>query len=363
MSDAPDKESQTEEATDKKLHDSIERGDTPFSREAVLFASLIGSLLYASFFMRAGAQHMVAALQQLVDQAGQFRLGEGRNATALLAAVGDAAGQCVGPALLLLALCGVIAGAAQNPPQLVAERIAPKWDRLSPRAGWSRIFGARGATEFAKNLVKLGVVGLAVGLIVKREISQAEAEIFSDPSRLGDRLLTLGRGLFSAVAIAAGVLAAGDLVWSRFHWRRDLRMTRQEVKEEQKQLLGDPMVKARLRSVALDRSRKRMMSAVPTATLVVANPTHYAIALRYVREEGGAPKVVAKGMDLIALKIREIAEAHEIPVIEDRALARSMYDRVEVDQMIPPDFYRAIAEIIHFLNARRGQAAASRGAA
>lgn len=353
MSDAPDRESQTEEATDKKLHDSIERGDTPFSREAVLFASLIGSLLYAAFFLRSGALKLTVALQHLIDHAGQFQLGDGRNASSLLTEAFDAAGLCLAPAFALLAICGVIAAVAQNPPSLVAERIAPKWDRLSPRAGWSRIFGARGATEFGKNLAKLGVVGLAVGLIVKREIGQAEAEIFSDPSRLGDRLLTLGRGLFSAVAIAAGALAAGDLVWSRIHWRRDLRMTRQEVKEEQKQLLGDPMVKARLRSVALDRSRKRMMSAVPSATLVIANPTHYAIALRYVREEGGAPKVVAKGMDLIALKIREIAEQHEIPVIEDRALARSMYDRVEVDQMIPPDFYKAIAEIIHFLNARR----------
>lgn len=367
MSDAPDRESQTEEATDKKLHDSIERGDTPFSREAVLFASLLGTLLYATFFLRAGAQKLVTALQELIDQAGQFHLGEGRNAAVLIKAALEAAGACLVPAFVLLALCGVIAGAAQNPPQLVSERIAPKWERLSPRAGWARIFGARGATEFGKNLVKLAVIGLAVGLIVKREIGLAEAEIFSDPARLGDRLLTLGRGLFSAVAIAAGALAAGDLVWSRFHWRRDLRMTRQEVKEEQKQLLGDPMVKARLRSVALDRSRKRMMSAVPSATLVIANPTHYAIALRYVREEGGAPKVVAKGMDLIALKIREIAEQHEIPVIEDKALARSMYDRVEVDQMIPPDFYKAIAEIIHFLNSRRRpaatQTAATKGAA
>ena len=148
------------------------------------------------------------------------------------------------------------------------------------------------------------------------------------------------------------MLAAADLVWSRLHWKRDLRMSRQDVKDEQKQMLGDPLVKARLRSVALERSRKRMMSAVPTATLVVANPTHYAIALRYVREEGGAPKVVAKGQDLIALKIREIAEANDIPVIEDKALARSMYDRVEVDMMIPPEFYRAIAEIVHFLNTR-----------
>ena len=133
-------------------------------------------------------------------------------------------------------------------------------------------------------------------------------------------------------------------------------MSRQDVKDEMKQMQGDPMVKARLRSVALERSRKRMMSAVPTATLVIANPTHYAIALRYVRAEGGAPKVVAKGQDLIALKIREIAEENDIPVIEDKALARSMYDRVEVDMMIPPEFYRVVAELIYLLHSEGGDA-------
>ncbi len=352
MSDAPDRESQTEEATEKKIHDSLEKGDTPFSREASLFASLLASLLFFSFFLRSGAARLVAALQNILDQSGQYRLGEGRNAALLLGAVGKVAGAFVAPALLLLIVAGVIASVAQNPPRLIAERIAPKFGRISPRAGWSRIFGLRGAAEFGKSLLKLGAVGLVVTLVVKGEVAGAFLLLASDPAALADHLLDIARGQLASIAAVTGALAAADLVWSRIHWRRDLRMTRQEVKEEQKQLLGDPMVKARMRSVALDRSRKRMMSAVPTATLVVANPTHYAIALRYVREEGGAPKVVAKGQDLIALKIREIAEAHDIPVVEDKALARSMYDRVDVDMMIPPDFYRAIAEIIHFLNSR-----------
>src|SRR5690606_31722062 len=134
--------------------------------------------------------------------------------------------------------------------------------------------------------------------------------------------------------------------------RRDLRMTRQEVKDEHKQIDGDPIVKARLRSLARDRSRKRMMAAVPRATMVIANPTHFAVALRYVREEGGAPLVVAKGQDLIALKIRQIAEENGIPVIEDKLLARSLYQSVEVDKLIPPEFYKAVAQIVFFLLSR-----------
>ena len=156
-----------------------------------------------------------------------------------------------------------------------------------------------------------------------------------------------------AVAVATIVLVAADLVWSRLFWQRELRMTRQEVKDEMKQADGDPIVKARLRSLARDRARKRMIAAVPRATFVIANPTHYRRGLRYVKEEGGAPLVVAKGQDLIALKIREIAAEHGIPIIEDKLLARSLYKAVEVDKMIPPEFYKAVAEIVFFLFSRR----------
>ena len=155
--------------------------------------------------------------------------------------------------------------------------------------------------------------------------------------------------------VAAGSLAAlvvADLLWTRLKWHFDLRMTKQEVKDEQKQAEGDPIVRARQRSLARDRARRRMMAAVPRATVVIANPTHYAVALRYVRGEEATPFVLAKGLDNLALKIREIAEAHDIPVIEDRALARSLYEAVSLDRPIPTEFYRAIAEIILYLMSR-----------
>ena len=356
MSDKPDKESQTEEATDKRLHDSIERGDTPNSREVTLFAGLLAVLLFFSFFLRSGAARLLAVLQNLLDQCGQFDVGGGRNATYLLGETMQAAGMFLLPAIVLIIVFALVATFGQNPPQISPERIAPKLERISPLAGWSRIVSARGLTEFAKNIAKLVIVGFVAFSVIKGEIGSALATLYSDPAGLADHLLALSTRLLSGVAAAVFVLAAGDFVWTRIHWKRDLRMSRQDVKDEMKQMQGDPMVKARQRSLALERSRKRMMASVPLATMVIANPTHYAIALRYVREEGGAPKVVAKGQDLIALKIREIAEQHGVPVIEDKALARSMYDRVEVDMMIPADFYRVIAELIHFLN-RTGAAA------
>ncbi len=168
-----------------------------------------------------------------------------------------------------------------------------------------------------------------------------------------ERILALAVRTIAAVLVATLAVASADLVWSRLLWRRDNRMSKHEVKEELKQAEGDRMIKARLRSLRLDRSRKRMLSAVPRATMIVANPTHYAVAMRYVRSEGGAPIVLAKGADLIALKICAIAEAHDIPVVEDKPLARSLYAAVEVERPIPAEFYRAVAEIVHLIQQRK----------
>jgi flagellar biosynthetic protein FlhB len=158
------------------------------------------------------------------------------------------------------------------------------------------------------------------------------------------------------VAVATIMLVAADLVWAHLKWRIDLRMTRQEIKDEMKQSEGDPLVKARLRSLARDRARRRMMAAVPRASVVIANPTHYAIALRYERSEGGAPLVLAKGADIVALRIREVAGKHGIPIVEDKPLARALYDAVEVDQWIPPEFYKAVAKVLYYLYAQGNHA-------
>jgi flagellar biosynthetic protein FlhB len=169
------------------------------------------------------------------------------------------------------------------------------------------------------------------------------------PQLLPSIILEVTAKLVSAVLITAAVLAAADTVWSRMTWKRDLRMSHQEVKDEHKQAEGNPMVKLRAKALARQRSSRRMIAAVPRATMVIANPTHYAVALRYVRSEGGAPIVLAKGRDSLALKIRAIAEENGISVIENKPLARAMYDKAEVNAMIPQEFFKAIAELIHFL--------------
>jgi flagellar biosynthetic protein FlhB len=199
----------------------------------------------------------------------------------------------------------------------------------------------------------VAAVGSVAGMTLIGEKAALLTAMDDDPGVLPDHILALAVKTIAAVLVATLTVASADLVWSRILWRRDNRMSRHEVKEELKQAEGDRMVKARLRSLRLDRSRKRMLSAVPRATMVVVNPTHYAVAMRYLRNEGGAPMVLAKGVDLVALKIRAIAAAHEIPVVEDKPLARSLYAAVEVERPIPAEFYRAVAEIVHMIQQRK----------
>ena len=361
MSEGPDKESKTEEATEKKIRDAVEKGNVPFSREAATLASLLGMAVIASFFLASNVSELNFSLARLIDNAGGWPLENSGDAARLFDAVGLDVVRLLLPVVAILTVVGIMSSFLQNSPRLVFDRIEPKLSRLSITSGWSRIFGAKGHVEFLKAVVKLFAVCVLGALLLRTAQHDLLNAMFMEPSALPSLILTMSTRLVMAIAVATIVLVAADLVWSRLFWSRDLRMTRQEVKDEMKQVDGDPLVKARMRSLARDRARKRMIAAVPRATFVVTNPTHYAIALRYVKEEGGAPMVIAKGQDLIALKIREMATQHSIPIIEDKLLARSLYKVVEVDKMIPPEFYKAIAEIVFFLFQRRNGAPASAG--
>lgn len=352
MEDGQDKDSKTDEPTEKKLRDAIERGNVPISREAVVAASVAAMLIIVAFLARETSSTIARALGMLLGGAGSWPLQNGADAVALWTAVAGEASPALAPVFVLLLVAGLLAALLQSAPRLVPERIRPSLERVSVAGGWRRIFGARGRAEFGKSLLKLASVSAVLAIVVGAELGALVNAMAVEASALPDLVLRITMRLLAAVCISTVLLLVADLVLVRLHWRRELRMSRQEIKDEMKQMEGDPLLKARLRSLALDRIRRSMIAAVPRATVVIANPTHYAIALRYKREEGGAPVVLSKGKDLLALKIREIAEQHFIPVIEDKALARSMYDVVEIDHSIPPQFYKALAEIIHFLHAR-----------
>jgi flagellar biosynthesis protein FlhB len=352
MADDTDQESKTELPTERRIQEAIAKGDVPVSREASVLASVLGLLIGLTLFVRGQAATLARDFVPLLDQPRGFTLENGRDATLLLQAVGLAAGRFLLPFVAVFIVCGLAASMLQNLPRFVGDRIQPKWSRVSPMAGWSRIFGRSGFVEFLKSLFKFLTISVVSLLLLRSERHKVVNAMSVDPSQVPELILSMAIRLVSAVSIATIVLVAADLLWARLRWQRSLRMSRQEIKDEHKQVEGDPLVKARLRSLAQDRSRKRMLAAVPRATVVIANPTHFAIALRYERDESPAPLVVAKGQDLIALKIREIAEANGIPVVEDKPLARSLYDSVQVDQMIPAEFYRAVAQILFYVFAR-----------
>jgi flagellar biosynthetic protein FlhB len=355
MAEDNDRESKTEEATEKKISDSLERGNTPFSREAPIFASLACMLLAAHFAIRQDTTQLSGLLQAFLSQAGELRIENRSDAIYILGNIIGVAGHFLAVPLLLLIAGGIVASLLQNTPNIAVERITPHWSKISLRQGWSRVFGLRGQLEFVKSVLKLAAIIGVMVVVLRSQLPNATNSLIMEPSAIPHNILGLVVKILSAACVITAILVAADLVWSRLIWRRDLRMTRHEVKEEHKQADGDPFIKMRIRSIARQRSKRRMMAAVPRATLVVTNPTHFAVALRYVRSEGGAPVVVAKGKDLIALKIREIAERHNIPIVEDKPLARALHDKVAVDAMIPEEFYRAVAEIIHFLQTRKRQ--------
>lgn len=327
----------------------MERGDIPVSREVGHVAYLVALLGILAVVLPASTHGLIAALLHFLGDPAGWRLNESGDAIHLFATLAKICAAFVYPIVLVLALAGVIASVAQNAPRFVTDRIVPDLSRISISRGFERLVGPRGWGELGKSMLKfMAMIGVA-GCVVWSGKELALQSIGADVGILPASMLDRAKTLVIAMGVMALAIGAGDIVWSRLLWLRDQRMTKQEIKEELRQAEGDRFMKARIRSIQMDRSRKRMLAAVPKATMVIANPTHYAVALRYVHGQSGAPTVVAKGVDLIALRIRDIAKRSSIPVIEDPPLARSLYASVEVDQAIPPEFYHAVAELVHTL--------------
>lgn len=352
MADTEDKDSRTEEATEKRVSDAVEKGNVPFARDLVLFGSI--AAIFAGLALSAGwtAQNTTDTLKLLLANVGQIHLDDNASVSRLFLGLISVLGGVLLPFFAIISAGTVIASLMQNAPSLATDRITPQLSRISPVSGWSRLFGRQGMVEFLKSSIKLFAVSAVTFFVLRNDIRHFVASLDADPALLPGETLRLVLKFMSFVTLLALLLGLGDFVWTRLKWRRDLRMTRHEVKEEMKESEGDPYIKARIRNIGRQRASRRMLKKLPEATMVVVNPTHYAVALRYVREEGGAPLVIAKGVDFLALRIREIATKNNIPLVEDKPLARALYDKVEMDQQIPPEFYRAVAEIIHYLNSR-----------
>jgi flagellar biosynthetic protein FlhB len=259
---------------------------------------------------------------------------------------------------LALAAAGIAARYVQDRPTFSGEKLTPKLNKLNPVEGFKRVFGKQAFASFVKSLAKLVLVGAVLAWVLWPHDSTIDNMALLDPGALLPFIKDKVVSMLIALASAAALLAAVDYVFTRQSYMKRMRMSRREIKEEMRQSDGDPMVKAKLRQIRMERSRKRMLANVPQASVVITNPTHYAVALKYDPLETPAPICLAMGVDAVAQRIREAAEEHNIPIVEDPPLARALFATAEIDRPIPKEHYEAVAKVIGFvmrLARRRGR--------
>lgn len=330
----------TEAPSQCRLDQAQREGQTAVSREAIGFATLLAGTIAGLLALPPLGLEWLTTMRALLEAP---NAGEGM---ALVPALLRQSALALLPVLTLVVVAGVLASLAQTGLLLRAEALAPQLARINPGAALKRLLGPDGLAELARTLVKLGLVGAALWHAV--EMPALQAALHEPPALL---LSAVGRGvlrLLVAALFAFGAIALLDLLWVRWRHLQKMRMSREEVKQEYRDSEGDPQIKARLRRLREMRARQRMLSAVPKATVVVTNPTHYAVALTYAQGQSSAPKVVAKGVDAMAARIRAAAVEHGVPIVENPPLARALW-RLEPDSEIPAEHWQAVAEIIAYV--------------
>lgn len=347
MADEQDPEDKTEEPSPKKLDEAIKRGDVVKSQELSTFFVLSAATVFVAFLSPGLSHDLARALAVFLDHAGDVVL-DRRSLAGIYLHVGFVVAAALAlPALLFLA-AGVGGSAIQHRLLFTLEPLTPKFSKVSPLAGLKRIFSAESAMQGVKGVIKIVVVGFAMAIAVKPELRRLDTIVATDTIGLVAVIRDIAVKMMGAVLIVMAFVAGLDYLFQYRRWMRRLRMTREELKEEYKQTEGSPEIKGKIRQMRQARARKRMMAAVPKATVVVTNPTHYAVALRW--EEGmGAPTVVAKGVDEVARRIREVATANEVPIVENPPLARALHAAVDIDREIPEEHYKAVAEVVGFV--------------
>jgi flagellar biosynthetic protein FlhB len=348
MSDeAPEQDSKTEDPSQKRLDDARKKGDVAKSQEVVTWFMLLGSAVVFATMGPTVSQQLLVPLETLMMNADQFDVGGAGFAEFF----NDLAFAIVGVVLLplvVLAVCAIAANLIQHRPLFSAEPITPKFSKISPLAGFKRLFSLDSLVNFGKGLLKLGVVGGVLFAVVWPERDRLDTMMTADPIAMLTSFQDIGLRIFLATLAVVTVIALVDYIYVRQKWWKKQMMTLQETKQEYKQQEGDPHIKGRLRQLRMERSRRRMMAAVPNATVVITNPTHYAVALKY-DSTMKAPQCVAKGADAVALRIRETAKEHDVPIVENPPLARALFAAVEVDEVIPGEHFKAVAEVVGFV--------------
>jgi flagellar biosynthesis protein FlhB len=347
MAEERDDSDRSEDPTHKRLEEAYKRGDVVKSHEVNTWFVIAGATLVFIGFSGSMGSGLQATLRGLIANAHGLRV-DGAGLLQLAARLGAEIIAAIAIPILLLMLAAIGGNLIQHRLVWSAEALKPKLSKISPAAGLKRLFSKQALGHFVKGLVKLTLLGAIMTALLWPQRHQLPNLVGLDPAGLLPFTQTLSLELLGAAVAVLAIVAVADYVFQYRQWFERQKMSMRELKEEFKQSEGDPIVKGKIKQIRQARMRKRMMAAVPTASVVITNPTHYAVALRY--EQGmNAPLCVAKGVDAVARRIREVALEHAVPVVENPPLARALHATVEIDREIPPEHYKAVAEVIGYV--------------
>jgi flagellar biosynthetic protein FlhB len=354
VADEQDKSQKTEDPTQKRLEEARKKGDVAKSQDVPIWFLMMAT---AGIMAAAGplAAMIADPLVRIMDHPHAFRLSDG-GAQKLVASLLASLATPMLVIFAIISIAGVLGHVVQSRPLWTGEKIKPELSKLSPMKGLQRMFGMQGWVNLLKSIAKMAAIAGAMMYAVWPEATAISEAGRLDPSGLLAMTQAIAGRLLLAAVVVVGVIAGMDFIYQRWSFMQRMRMSRQDVKDEVKQQEGDPHVRARLRQIRLERSRKRMMQNVPKSTVVITNPTHYSVALRYDPEKDAAPVCMAKGADEVALRIRELAKEHNIPIVENVPLARALFASVEIEENVPREHFEAVAKVIGFvMNTAKGR--------
>jgi flagellar biosynthesis protein FlhB len=357
MSDDQDPAQKTEEPTQRRLEEAVKKGQIAFSREITSFLVLGGFLYFITWLLPSDSRKAANMLESFIDHAGDIRLNDNNIGEILKRSIGYY-GQLVAVPLAIAAFAALFSSFIQNGKIIFSfDPVTPKLEKISPLKGLGKMFSAKSLVEFLKGIIKIAIIIIVIYLTLYDQFNHLKVLHDDSLATIGYYIKELNREVLTVVCIMMAIIAAMDFLYQRHSYMQNLRMSKHEIKEEYKQTEGSPEVKSKLRALRMEKAKRRMMAEVPKADVIITNPTHYSIALKYDGAKSKAPICIAKGIDKVAFAIREIAKDNDIPIIEDRPLARAMYDKVELDEEIPVEYYKAVAEIISYVYKIKGKSA------
>lgn len=353
MSDKPDPSSQTQEPTPKKMMDARKKGDVPSSRETGNMMIVLSLSILVAFVVPYTVTQLVETLANTIEASGKFLVGTDEAGVRRL---GEFLSDFIIdlrlffiPVFALMVAAAITGILIQGETVFALERLKPKLSKISPIQGLTRLFSKNTAVEFLKNTSKVIFVGIVAGWVSYTSVREIWQSYGIFPEELPKYISGVALKLLVPVTFFLIPVAIADILWQRYQWKTKQMMTMKEVRDEVKDSEGDPLIRGKRAALRRERSQKRLVHIIPRASVIITNPTHFAVALKYERNVDVAPVCVAKGADAVALRIRQIAFENEVPLIENKQLARILYVATEIDQMIPDEHWKAVAEIIGYI--------------